>query len=66
MSSSYLVALQAQIAASLARIEGMKAANHARQEDGYALAYDSQAFFDEAAHLEGLSRQAHELERVGG
>lgn len=66
MTTHRLVALQAQIAASWARLEGMKAANKARSQDGYALAYDSQAFFDEAAHLEGLSRQAEELERVGG
>lgn len=43
------------MAAAQARIEGMKAKNAEREADGYALAYDDDAFFTEAAQLEQLA-----------
>lgn len=45
----------AMIAASQARIAGMQAENQSRQNQGYALAYDVDAFFDEATGLEQIA-----------
>jgi len=56
-----LVAILALIAAANARIEGMKATNIERQANGYALAYDEQAFVDEAIALAELARDASRL-----
>lgn len=53
-----LVAIMANIVAAQARIEGMKAKNIERQADGYALAYDDNAFFVEANLLDQLSIEA--------
>ena len=48
----------AQIAACNARIEGMKAANRVRRDDGKADAYGDSAFFLEAETLDSLAQQA--------
>jgi hypothetical protein len=50
-----LVAIMANIVAAQARIEGMKAENVKREADGYAPAYDVNAFFVEANLLDQLS-----------
>lgn len=47
----------ALIVAAQARIEGMKATNIERQENGHALAYDESAFNLEAFSLEQLAIQ---------
>lgn len=53
--NSQLVAIMASIIAAQARIEGMKAKNTERESQGYALEYDEDAFFAEAARLDQLS-----------
>lgn len=45
----------ALIAAAQARIAGMQAKNLERDRDGCSLAYDEQAFFEEANTLEQLA-----------
>ena len=50
--------IAAKIAASQARIEGMKAKNYGRESNGEALAYDSHDFFAEAQLLEQLADEA--------
>ena len=45
----------ALIVAAQARIEGMKAKNIERQEQGYALAYNEDAFYHEATGLEQIA-----------
>jgi 23S rRNA maturation mini-RNase III len=47
----------ALITAAQARIEGMKAANAEREANGYALAYDGDAFFEECRRLELLANE---------
>ena len=49
--------LGVSLAAANARIEGMKAKNAIRESEGYALAYDDEAFFIEAGFLEQLAHQ---------
>ena len=56
--NSQLVAILAHVAAAQARIEGMKAENTERQSNGYALAYDADSFFAEAAQLDQLAIEA--------
>ena len=48
----------ALVVAALARIEGMKALNEKRRSEGYALAYDEDAFFVEAQILENIAMEA--------
>lgn len=47
----------ALIAAAQARIAGMQAENHSRQNQGYSLAYGEDAFFTEASHLDQIAEQ---------
>jgi hypothetical protein len=56
--NNQLVAIVANIVAAQARIEGMKAKNTERESQGYALAYDEDAFFAEANQLDQLSIEA--------
>jgi len=42
--NDYQIIAYGRIVAALARIEGMKAENWTRQQDGKALAYDDEAF----------------------
>lgn len=51
------VRIMALIAAAQARIEGMKASNAEREANGYALAYDGDAFFEECRRLELLANE---------
>lgn len=46
--------VQAMTVVISARIEGMKAENAERLSNGYAIAYDAEAFRAEAAELESL------------
>ncbi|MBK8359371.1 MAG: hypothetical protein IPL15_10470 [Comamonadaceae bacterium] len=55
----------ALIAAAQARIAGMQAENQSRQNQGYALAYDGDAFFDEATGLEQIAVDESNNELVG-
>lgn len=59
--SPQLVAALANIAAAQARIEGMKAENIERQEQGHALAYDGDAFFEAAQQLDVLAVHINNL-----
>lgn len=56
MTTPQTAAALLHMVAAQARIEGMKAKNIERQADGYALAYDDDAFFAEAANLEILAQ----------
>lgn len=56
-----LVAILAAVAASQARIEAMKAENTTRQSNGLSLAYDADAFYYEANHLDMLSIEARSV-----
>ena len=49
------LSIAARIAASQARVEGMKAKNYGRESNGEALAYDSHDFFAEVQLLEQLA-----------
>lgn len=51
------VRIMALITAAQARIEGMKAANAEREANGYAPAYDGDAFFEEFSRLELLANE---------
>ena len=51
------LSIAARIAASQARVEGMKAKNYGRESNGEALAYDSHDFFAEAQLLEQLANE---------
>lgn len=42
--------IHAQSVAALAEIEGMKALNTERERNGYAIAYDDEAFFNVPKH----------------
>ena len=57
MTTPQTAQVLALIAAANARIEGMKAKNAIRESEGYALAYDDEAFFIEAGFLEQLAHQ---------
>lgn len=59
--SPQLVAALANIAATQARIEGMKAANITSQEQGYPLAYDDAVFFEAANQLDILANHIRNL-----
>ena len=52
------LSIAAKIAASQARVEGMKAKNYERQMNGDAFAYDETDFFAEAQLLEQLADEA--------
>ena len=56
MTTPHTAAAMLHMVAAQARIEGMKAKNIGRQADGYALAYDDNAFFAEATNLEMLAQ----------
>jgi hypothetical protein len=55
MTTPQTAATLAFITAAQARIEGMIALNKERESNGYAMAYDDAAFFEEAANLERLA-----------
>lgn len=60
-TAKQVAAALAEIAAANARVEGMKAKNLERQEQGYALAYDEDAFFAEAQSLSNLADYLRQL-----
>jgi len=50
-----LYALVAEMQAVIVGVEGMKAANIERENQGYALAYDEKAFVDASVEIETLA-----------
>lgn len=60
-TAKMLVSATAEIMAAQARIEGMKALNVVRTSNGHALAYDDDAFFNEAQGLAVLADHVRQL-----
>jgi hypothetical protein len=56
-----MYALVAEMNATTAFLEGMKAANQERVQEGYALAYDETSFAHEAANLQEISQKLRDL-----
>ena len=60
MTTNKTAQAMALIAAAMARIEGMKAANAEREANGDAQAYGADEFFYEAHSLETIARDVLE------
>lgn len=60
-TAKQVAAALAEIAAANARVEGVKAKNLERQEQGHALAYSEDAFWAEAQGLSNLADHLRQL-----
>lgn len=58
LDQSRAIYIQAMVAAAQARIAGMQALNQHRLSLGQSIAYDEDAFFEEATGLEQLAIDA--------
>jgi hypothetical protein len=63
--NAFLLEQFANICAINADIEGMKALNHEREQNDYALAYDETAFCNKAVELRNIAVDIHEA-RLNG
>ncbi len=52
---AFLYHMRANMETVSIKVEGMKAANKERESHGYALAYNEEAFEEQAEHMESLS-----------
>lgn len=60
-AEAHIHALNAEVAATVAEVEGMKALNTERERHGHAQAYDEAAFQKKANELRSLAFHIREL-----